>query len=87
MLLNLKSAIAARGFSQIDFALENKIPPTVLSEIIHQRRRADAPMRARIAQALIANEEWLFSSVIRIPGPVRSNVGDALTPAMACSEG
>ena len=69
MLFNLKTAIAARGWRQVDFALEQKIPPTTLSEIINERRQADSSLRARIATALRADEQWLFSTVARIPGP------------------
>ena len=69
MLLNLKTAVAARRLTQVEFALQLKIPPTVLSEIIHGRRQVDASLRARIAEALRADEAWLFSSVTRIPGP------------------
>ena len=69
MLVNLKSAIAARRWRQVDFAISLKIPPSVLSEIIHERRRADVPLRARIAEAVQADEGWLFSCVVRIPGP------------------
>ena len=72
MLVNLKSAIAARRWRQVDFAISLKIPPSVLSEIIHERRQADAPLRARIAEALRADEGWLFSYVVRIPGPTGS---------------
>lgn len=67
MLLNLKSTIAARRMTQADLALRLKIAPTALSEIIHSRRQADPSLRARIAEALCADEAWLFSSVTRIP--------------------
>lgn len=67
MLVNLKMTIAARGLKQVDFALQLKIAPTVLSEIIHGRRRADSSLRARIADVLHADETWLFSSITRIP--------------------
>lgn len=67
MLVNLKTTIAARRLTQVDLALQLKIAPTVLSEIIHGRRQADSSLRARIAEALRADEIWLFSSVTRIP--------------------
>jgi transcriptional regulator with XRE-family HTH domain len=72
MLVNLKSAIAARRWRQVDFAIYLKISPSVLSEIIHERRRASAGLRARVAEALQADESWLFSCVVRIPSPTRS---------------
>ena len=69
MLANLKTAIAQRGLKQVDLAQSLKIPPTVLSEIIHGRRRADASLRSRIATALRADEVWLFDTFVRIPAP------------------
>ena len=69
MLANLKTAIAMRRLKQADLAQSLKIPPTVLSEIIHGRRRADASLRARISAALCADEGWLFSTIARIPAP------------------
>lgn len=68
MLVNLKMTIAARRMTQVDLALQLKIAPTILSEIIHGRRQADPSLRARIAEALRADETWLFSTVARIPG-------------------
>ena len=67
MLVNLKTTIAVRRLTQVDLALQLKIAPTVLSEIIHGRREADPPLRGRIAEVLRADEEWLFSSFTRIP--------------------
>jgi hypothetical protein len=67
VLANLKTAIVVRGLKQADLAQTLKIPPTVLSEIIHGRRHADASLRARVATALRADEGWLFDSFARIP--------------------
>lgn len=69
MLVNFKTALAARKTLQTDLAQSLQIAPTVLSEIIHERREADASLRARIAEALRADESWLFSTVTRIPAP------------------
>ncbi len=85
MLLNLRSAIAARQMRQVDLALSLKIAPSVLSEIVNGRRRADASLRARIAQALQADESWLFSSVTHIPRPQSDTTVPAVLSAMACS--
>jgi transcriptional regulator with XRE-family HTH domain len=73
VLANLKTAIAARRTTQVDLALDLKIAPTVLSEIIHGRRQADPSLRARIAEALEADESWLFSTVTRIPRPAEAS--------------
>lgn len=67
MLANLKATIAARRLRQVDVAIELKIPPSVLSEVINGRRQANASVRARLAELLNANEVWLFSTFIRIP--------------------
>lgn len=85
MLINLKSAIAARGWTQVDFAISLKIPPTVVSEIIHERRRADVSLRTRIAEALQAEEAWLFSYVVRIPSPPQSTRSIATPDVVAVS--
>jgi transcriptional regulator with XRE-family HTH domain len=69
VLVNLKSAIAVRGLRQVDLALELKIAPSILSEIVNGRRSADASLRARLAEILQANEDWLFARVIHIPAP------------------
>lgn len=73
MLMNIKTALAARRLRQVDLALSLKIPPSTLSEIICGRRQADPLQRARIAEALRADEAWLFSPLTRIkppaPGP------------------
>jgi transcriptional regulator with XRE-family HTH domain len=80
MLANLKTAIALRAMTQVDLAQSLKISRTILSEIIHERRRADASLRARIATALRADETWLFSTVARIPGPTSFRKADAPQP-------
>ena len=82
MLVNIKTALAARGMRQIGLALSEKIPPTVLSEVINGRREASPEMRARIARALQADEGWLFSTVTRIPRPASRTETD-LVPVQA----
>jgi len=79
LLVNLKTTIAVRQLTQVDLALQLKIAPTVLSEIIHGRRQADPSLRARIAEALRAEESWLFSSVAHIPSPPKGR-GSNATP-------
>lgn len=69
MLINFKSAMAARGHKQVDFAVNLRISPVFLSQIIHERVKPDAALRSRLARALDADEEWLFSNVVRIPAP------------------
>lgn len=68
----------------MDLALSLKIPPSVLSEIIHERRQADPSLRVRIAEALRADQTWLFSSIARIPALVRS---ESPSPVVRCAEG
>jgi transcriptional regulator with XRE-family HTH domain len=69
MLTNLKAALAARRMRQVELALSLRIPPSTLSEIVCGHRQADPALRARIAEALRADEAWLFSAVTRIPAP------------------
>ena len=72
MLANFKAALAAREIKQADLAFDLRIPASVISEIVNERRRADAYLRGRIARALGADESWLFSSLAKIPEPVNS---------------
>jgi transcriptional regulator with XRE-family HTH domain len=74
MLANLKTALAARRVRQIDLALELKISPSLLSEIINGRREPNLSLRARIAEALQADERWLFACITRIPGFKKNSV-------------
>jgi hypothetical protein len=46
VLVNLKAALAARRMRQVDLAIELKISPSVLSEIVNGRRSAE-PFVAR----------------------------------------
>jgi transcriptional regulator with XRE-family HTH domain len=48
VLVNFKTAPAARGMRQVELATELKITPTVLSEIVHGRRSANPSLRARL---------------------------------------
>jgi len=77
MLTNLKTALAVRRIRQVELALSLGIPPSTLSEIICGRRQADPSLRVRIAEALRADEAWLFSAVTRIPAPQTTSVGAA----------
>jgi len=72
VLNNLKAALAARQMRQVELALSLRISPSTLSEIICGHRLADASLRTRIAEALRADEAWLFSKVTRIPAPAHS---------------
>jgi transcriptional regulator with XRE-family HTH domain len=80
MLVNFKTALAVRGTRQVELALELKISPTVLSEIVNGRRSASASLRARLAEMLGVDEAWLFSSFTRIPNRTDSTVQTAHTP-------
>lgn len=78
MLVNFKTALAARKMSQADLAQALQIAPTVLSEIIHERRRADASLRAKLAGALNVDERWLFLTFVRVPAPSLPKVPTAM---------
>lgn len=81
MLSNLKTALAARRLHQVDLAIELKISPSVFSEIVHGRRQADPSLRARLAEILQADQDWLFDRTIHIPAPKSPDA--ASTPAIA----
>jgi transcriptional regulator with XRE-family HTH domain len=74
MLANLKATLAARGVRQVELALSLNIPPSVLSEVVNERREASRELRDRIAQALSADPDWLFSPVAAIPPKLRDAV-------------
>ncbi len=84
MLSNLKAALAARRLRQVDLAMELKISPSVLSEIITGRRELSPSLRARISEILNADAGWLFSSVTHIPAP-KSDPQPEPSPAVACA--
>jgi transcriptional regulator with XRE-family HTH domain len=69
MLSNLKTALAARRVRQVDLAIELKISPSLLSEIVNGRRSAEPSLRAHLAEILKADEDWLFDRTIHIPAP------------------
>ncbi len=67
MLPNLKLALVVRKRPQVELALSLGISPSSLSEILNERRLAGPELRARIAEALDANEGWLFARTTHIP--------------------
>jgi len=76
MLANLKTAIAARGFRQIELAQKLDIPSDFLSRIVRGWTKPSPDLRVRIAEVLQADEGWLFSANVVIPGPrLRSTRG------------
>lgn len=79
MLPNLKAALLARGIRQVELCATLGIPPSVLSEIIHGRRKAGESLRGRIAGELRADEGWLFSTAPIIPAQ-RARKDESLTP-------
>jgi len=81
MLVNLKTALAVRCVKQVELASEVDITPSVLSEIIHERRKANAALRARIARELHADEAWLFAQRTSVPAP--RNLETQPAPVMA----
>ncbi len=87
MLVNLKAALAARRMRQVDLALALKIPPSTMSEIICGRRQAEGWLRTRIAEALRADESWLFSPLTRIPSRRVGVEDSASVPVVAAAQG
>jgi hypothetical protein len=76
MLANLKAALAARRMRQIDLALLLRVPPSVLSEVVNERRKAGSQLREAIAGILQADSAWLFAPVTHIPAPSQPLAGD-----------
>ena len=79
MLANLKAALAARRIRQVDLALSLRVPPSILSEVINERRKAGSQLREAIAGALQADPNWLFKPVTQIPGPPKLLTRDPTT--------
>jgi transcriptional regulator with XRE-family HTH domain len=77
MLVNIKAALAAHRLRQWDLAAMLKISQTTMSEIIAGRRPVEPRMKARIAEILRTNEDWLFQSTV-IPAP-RTNSEQHIT--------
>ena len=84
VLSNLKAALAARRMRQVDLAMELKIAPSVLSEIVNGRRELSPSLRARIAEILNADAGWLFQEVHFIPGPKSVETAEPRT-GVACA--
>jgi len=68
MRANLKAAIEARFGSQIAFAREVRLHPIKINRLCRGWIEPTALERARIAEALQADADWLFA-VLLIPGP------------------
>lgn len=67
--LNLKMAIAAKFRTQLAFARKIGMHPIALNKICGGWNEPTPVERRRIAEALEADEGWLFSSIPRIPSP------------------
>jgi transcriptional regulator with XRE-family HTH domain len=67
VLANLKATLAVRRIRQVDLAIQLKISSSVLSEIINGRRPLPQDLAERIAGALNADPNWLFSPLMDIP--------------------
>ena len=82
MLANLKAALSARRLRQVDLAIELKVAPSFISEVVHGRRRLEPHQVARIAELLKADASWLFAEVHFIPPP---KSGESREPSLALS--
>lgn len=60
LVINLRSAIAARGLRQWWVAEELNIPRLRFCRIIGAREEASASERKKLARLLQYDEEWLF---------------------------
>jgi transcriptional regulator with XRE-family HTH domain len=73
MLANFKAALAARRIKQVDLAYDVRMSSSRLSEIVNERRQANALTRKRIAHVLGVDEAWLFSASVKLPKPGNSD--------------
>ena len=82
MLANLKVALAARRLRQVDLAIELRVAPSLISDVVHGRCRLAPHQVARVAELLKADADWLFQEVHFIPGP---KSGESREPSLALS--
>jgi transcriptional regulator with XRE-family HTH domain len=61
MLINFKVALGLKGERQVDLALRCGVDPTLLSQVINERREASPDLRTKLAAALSVSEKWLFT--------------------------
>jgi transcriptional regulator with XRE-family HTH domain len=61
MLVNFKVVLGVTGERQVDLALRCRVDPTVLSQVINERREASPELRTKLATALSVSEKWLFA--------------------------
>ena len=67
MLVNLRAAILERGTRGWKVARKANIPPNRFSAIVHGQYQPSASLRAKIAEVLEADENWLFAPSVEIP--------------------
>lgn len=67
MYPNLKLQIWRSGIHQNQLAREVCIDETLLSRIINGYREPSAQLKARIAQFLKVDEDWLFDKELQLP--------------------
>lgn len=84
MLSNMKAALAARRMHQVELAEAVGVGRSALSAFIYGRAELSPQVRARIAEVLEADPDWLFSNTTHIPRPKKQPVsaGSEL-PALA----
>lgn len=88
MLVNFKVALAVKGERQVGLAIRCGMDPTLLSQIINERREAAPELRAKLAAALGVSERWLFTkrgrlALVKAPRPATNSDIRTALPAMA----
>ena len=61
MLVNFKVALGLTAERQVDLAMRCGVDPTLLSQVINERREASPELRCKLATALGVSERWLFT--------------------------
>jgi len=83
MLVNFKVALGLKGEHQVDLAMRCEMDPTLLSQIINERREASSELRSKLAAALGVSERWLFTKRAQLMPARRECAGESLSAATA----
>jgi transcriptional regulator with XRE-family HTH domain len=83
MLVNFKVALGLKGERQVDLAMRCQMDPTLLSQIINERREASPELRSKLAAALGVSERWLFTKRAHLMPASRECADKSLSAATA----
>jgi transcriptional regulator with XRE-family HTH domain len=81
MYLNLKLQLFKTGMRQNRLAQQLGVDESILSKIVNGYREPGQEMRARIANLLECDEEWLFERAGTTGEPAKYGAGRGTAPA------